>query len=138
MPSNNILELKKLIGASFSEEILVKALDGVTASIIVVDSEINIYFVNTATELLFGYTRGELIGQHVNLLVPDDVKEQHLEYIKKYVTDPKLVMLQREMGRGLVLRGRRKDGSEFPVTVDISPVQTRLGLFVVTTVKLRQ
>jgi len=76
--------------------------------------------VNSQTESLFGYTREELIGQKIEMLVPDRQRPQHHLHREHFHQEPKI----RRMGSGLDLCGRRRDGSEFPVEISLSPVAT--------------
>jgi PAS domain S-box-containing protein len=73
--------------------------------------------VNRQLEAMFGYERGELVEQKIEVLVPDDVKERHRFHRRGYFGDPR----QRPMGADLQLLGQRKDGSTFPVEVSLSP-----------------
>ena len=75
--------------------------------IVIVDMEGVIAIVNRQTELVFGYAREELIGQPVEVLVPDDLRAVHLAHRQRYSAQPRT----RPMGAGLELFGRRKDGS---------------------------
>jgi PAS domain S-box-containing protein len=87
--------------------------------------------VNAQTEALFGYTRDELIGQSVEVLVPERHRGQHHEHRAAYHSRPKI----RRMGSGLDLYGRRRDGSEFPVEISLSPVQTGTGAMVLSVIR---
>src|SRR6266700_2731874 len=74
--------------------------------------------VNSQTEALFGYTRDELIGQRVEILVPERQRGQHDQHREQYHHRPTI----RRTGSGLDLYGRRRDGTEFPVEISLSPV----------------
>lgn len=74
--------------------------------------------INPQIEKMFGYRRGELAGHPINLLVPERHREAHAMHTQQYVGDPRT----RSMGAGLELCARRKDGSEFPVDIMLSPV----------------
>lgn len=74
--------------------------------------------INSQTESMFGYTRDELIGQRVEILVPERQRLQHVQHREDFHQQPKL----RRMGSGLDLYGHRRDGTEFPVEISLSPV----------------
>lgn len=83
--------------------------------------------VNRQTEVIFGYTREELYGQPVELLIPQALQQQHIRHRSIYYADPSL----RPMGAGRELRGRRRDGSQFPVEVMLGPVQVGESTYVI-------
>jgi hypothetical protein len=99
-------------------------LESAAESIIVVDRAGHIVLVNARTEAMFGYRRGELIGQTLELLLPESARAAHVKHRTAYFAEPRI----RRMGRDLVLAGRRKDGSEFPVEISLSYVDTPDGL----------
>lgn len=85
--------------------------------LLVVDRDGIIRAANPRVEALFGWTAEELVGQSVDVLVPESVGEAHETHRSRFVADPH----NRPMGVGLDLRGRRKDGSTFPVEISLSP-----------------
>ena len=87
--------------------------------------------VNAQMEAMFGYTRQELIGQSIEMLVPQRQRGQHHGHRDKFHTQPKL----RRMGSGLELNGLRRDGSEFPVEISLSPIPTANGLIVLSAIR---
>jgi PAS domain S-box-containing protein len=106
-------------------------LESAPDGIVVVDSRGTIVIVNSQTERLFGYTRQELIGQPVELLVPERVRTNHLQDRNSYLADPRL----RPMGAGRALRGRKKTGEEFPVEISLSPLVTDQGRMVMSIIR---
>jgi hypothetical protein len=98
---------------------------------VVVNHEGIIVQVNSQTEELFGYTRGELIGQKVEILVPQAQRQQHQHHRERFRQQPSV----RRMGAGLDLYGRRQDGSEFPVEVSLSPVHASGGPLVLSAIR---
>jgi PAS domain S-box-containing protein len=101
----------------FFRSVLELAPDG----LMVVDTKGIIRLANARCEELFGHTREELIGQSVEGLVPADVRPRHPELRERFHRSP----AAREMGAGKELRGLRKDGSEFPVEIGLSPLPAR-------------
>jgi PAS domain S-box-containing protein len=90
-----------------------------------------IVFSNLRVTELFGYTADELLGQPVELLVPESMRELHLKHREKYMQHPTL----RPMGLGMELQGRRKDGSTFPAEISLSPMTTPAGTYVTAIVR---
>ena len=105
--------------------------EAVPDAMLAVDREGRIVQVNTQTQGLFGYARGELIGQPIELLVPASQRPQHARHRQRFAQQPAV----RRMGAQLDLRGRRKDGSEFPVEISLSPIPTRDGLLVLSAIR---
>lgn len=95
-------------------------------AIVIVESDGRILLVNRQVELLFGYDRHELIGGPVETLVPERFRPRHGAYRDGYVGSPQT----RPMGSGLELYGRRRDGTEFPVEISLSPLESDRGTLV--------
>jgi PAS domain S-box-containing protein len=93
-------------------------IDSAPSGIVVVDEKGNIKLVNASAEKLFGYGHDELVGLSVDLLVPTNAEEAHREHRAAFNQTPEA----RRMGVGRDLSGRRKDGSEFPVEIGLSPI----------------
>lgn len=100
-------------------------------AIVIVNDQGKIVLINGQTEQLFGYTRGELIGQPIEQLIPERYHRNHVQYRSSYVAESQL----RPMGIGLELYGRRKDGSEFPVEISLGPLKTAEGLLVSSVIR---
>jgi PAS domain S-box-containing protein len=106
-------------------------LEAAPDGMIVVDAGGRIRLVNTQAEGLFGYPREELLGRPIEILIPDRFADIHLAHRQRYTGDPH----PRPMGAGLELYGRRKDGSEFPVEISLSPLETEEGLLITSAVR---
>ncbi len=111
----------------FSTELLETLPDAIVA----VDRDGIIVQVNTQTQELFGYDRKELIGQKIELLVPERYRKQHHHHRHNFAQAPKT----RRMGADLELYGRRRNGSEFPVEISLSPVSTGKGTLVLSAIR---
>ena len=103
------------------------SLDG----LVVVDAEGTIVMVNPAMEAMFGWPAAELVGQRVDRLVPEAHRAAHAAHRERFGRDPR----PRQMGMGSLLRGLRRDGSEFPIEVALSPVATPDGSWVLASVR---
>ena len=90
----------------------------------------NIVMVNTQAERVFGYSRAELLGQPVEILVPDRLRNHHTELRKTFFADPR----PRPMGAGRDLYGLKKDGSVFPVEIGLNPIETDEGIMVLSAI----
>lgn len=100
--------------------------DAAPDGLIVCDTEGTILLANAETCRMFGYTREELVGQRIEMLVPAAVRARHHQHVAGFIAAPRL----RPMGSGLDLRGSRKDGREFPVEISLSPVRTEAGVVI--------
>src|ERR1700759_5350819 len=107
-------------------------LDAAPDAMLVVDQQGRIVLANIQCEQLFGYARVELIGQKVEVLVPPLFRAKHPGHRSGYFSgDPHV----RPMGVGLELHGLRKNGSEFPVEISLSPVGTPQGPMVISAIR---
>jgi protein-histidine pros-kinase len=98
---------------------------------VIIDRDGRMVLVNAQTEELFGYPREELLGQWVELLLPERYRERHARHRGDYFGDPH----RRLMGTGVQLRGRRKNGEEFPIEISLSPLETEDGLLVSSSIR---
>jgi PAS domain S-box-containing protein len=106
-------------------------LEAAPDAIVVINSQGRIELVNWQTEQLFGYTRDELIGQPPEILMPERFRERHEAHRSRYLAVP----ATRPMGVGLELLARRRDGTEFPVEISLSPLQTESDTLVTSIIR---
>ncbi len=109
-----------------SDQRLRAAVESSPSGILMCDAAGHLVLVNREVERLFGYSREELLGKPVELLVPARFHAHHARDRTDFLADPKV----RAMGAGRELHGRRKDGTEVPLEVGLTPVVTQEGLFI--------
>lgn len=114
-----------------TEEGIRKLLESAPDPVVITDGAGLIVLVNRQAELTFGYAREELIGQCVDVLLPEQLRELHVGHRRIYCHAPRT----RPMGMGLRLVARRRDGSELPVEISLSPLRLRGQQFVISTVR---
>jgi PAS domain S-box-containing protein len=103
-----------------SDQAILAIVEGAPDGMVMVDGEGRILLVNRRIEEMFGYDRDELVGKPVEALIPERVRDVHVVHRDRYAAAPRI----REMGSGLELTGRRRDGTELPIEVSLSPIVT--------------
>jgi PAS domain S-box-containing protein len=106
------------------------AIESAPSGMVMVDHQGKIVLVNSQAENLFGYGREELIGQTVEMLVPERFQRKHPAYRAGFFSHPE----SRPMGAGRDLYGQRKDGSEFPIEIGLNPIETEEGMFALSAI----
>jgi PAS domain S-box-containing protein len=106
-------------------------LEAAPDAIVEVAADGKIVLINRVAEEMFGYVRDELLGQSVDVLVPDAIRRMHYRHRDGYLEQPRT----RPMGTGLDLHARRRDGTLFPVEISLSPIQTEGGMHVTAVIR---
>lgn len=111
--------MKDRTESKYTDSRFMALLESAPDSMVIAGGDGKIIMVNRQTELLFGYSREEIVGREVEILIPEKYHRRHKTERNAYIAEPRT----RPMGIGLELYGRKKDGSEFPVEVSLSPMQ---------------
>ena len=117
-------------GLRASEQRFRQVVEAAPNAMVMIDRAGKIVMVNTQAERVFGYSRAEMLGQPVEMLVPERFRSHHPELRKTFFADPR----PRPMGAGRDLYGLRKDGSEFPVEIGLNPIETDEGTMVLSAI----
>jgi PAS domain S-box-containing protein len=113
------------------DQVRASAIDAAPDGIVIVDDQGIIEVVNPMAAELFGYSASELVGEAVEILLPESMRAGHVAHRQGYTANPRT----RAMGSGLDLQGRRKSGEHFPVEIALSPVHLDDHLFVIAIVR---
>jgi PAS domain S-box-containing protein len=123
--------LRDITGRKKAEQKFRGLLESAPDAMVIVNRAGSIVFANAQTERVFGYDRAELLGKPVEVLIPERLHGRHAGHRQDYASNPKV----RSMGSGLDLLGRRKDGSEFPVEISLSPIETEDGVLISSAIR---
>lgn len=130
-PSGDDAPLRLLSGAALRADVISGVVEAAPDGLVVTDEDGNVQFVNRQIEAMFGYERSELLDRPIEDLLPERFRAAHRGHRAGFQADPRT----RAMGSGLRLFARRKDGSEFPVEVCLSPLRSGTEQFAVAAVR---
>jgi PAS domain S-box-containing protein len=129
--TKDITHLKVLRDAKLVQSRYGEILESTPDGIVIVNPTGRIIFASLQAQMLFGYEPNELLGKPVEVLLPDHFRGAHVGHRAQFFITPRT----RTMGVGLELYGLRKDGSEFPVEISLSPLQTEEGMLVMSAIR---
>ena len=134
-PGGNIVGIEGMViditSRKRAEKNFQTLMDGAPDAIIAIERNFNILLINTHTEKLFGYTRLELLGSSYEILIPERFREKHTGYCKTYFANPSTKIMALHMSSVAM----RRDGTEFPVEINMSPVETDEGIIIVIDIR---
>ena len=116
---------------SLTPDLARSALDAAPDALIIIDGSGAVRFANRQISSLFGYAHDEIVGQPVEVLMPERFRARHVRHRERYRSNVRV----RPMGPGLELFGRRKDGTEFPVEISLSPIEHEQGVLVAAAIR---
>lgn len=123
---------RRIVEVQKGEEKFRQLLESAPDAMVIIDELGHIVLINAQTEELFGYTRGELLGQRVEVLIPREYREHHPDLRAKYSAAPRV---RHAMAAGLDLAGQRKDGTQFWAEINLSPIRTAEGNLVTAVIR---
>ncbi len=120
-----------MLNLQSKESNFIKLIDVIPDAIVIVGSDGKIKHTNSKTEEIFGYKAEELLGNELEILLPSRLRHKHVKHREGYSSKP----VSRPMGSGLNLLARKKDGTEFPVDIMLSPIETNEGKLIMSVVR---
>lgn len=130
--SEELEQLKALSAQQPSLQMLQGALESISDPVVIVDVSFVLTYVNDQAAFVFGYRQHDLVGQHINILIPDALKEMHIKHLSEFRNHPHA----RAMKGGTELTARRKDGSDVKCRVQITPYSTDFDSYVCAQIRV--
>jgi PAS domain S-box-containing protein len=121
----------QLLASMLSSALVRSVLDSLPDAMVIIDSSGNILFANHQVAALFGYASSEIVGGPVEVLLPERFRQRHVGHRKGYTSNVRV----RPMGAGLELYATRKDGTEFPVEISLSPITQGSDMLVAAAIR---
>ncbi len=117
--------------ALLDPDLLARILEVLPDALFIIDEQGSIRYLNGQAELLFGYARTELLGGSIDQLLPSNLQDRHEAHRKAFFADPR----SRPMGLGLPLRGKKRNGTELVLEINLTPLVTSHGVYAVAVVR---
>ena len=129
--SSHIAHLREISEKLLDPDLVFRILDNLSDGILLVDKKGVIQLVNKQTEAMFGYTRFELDGSPLSLLIPSVSRDRHAKFMREYFENPTKRPIFDVAKHGLKLVGLHKDGTEITLDISLTPIETPHDIFVV-------
>jgi len=121
-------------GAILDPDLLARILEVLPDGVLVIDESGIVRFMNAQAELIFAYPRQDVLGEQLEMLLPDAVRDRHVQHRRGFFADPRV----RPMGLGHDLKGLRRTGEEVALEINLSPIVTAQGVYAVAVIRRRR
>jgi PAS domain S-box-containing protein len=121
-------------GIILDPDLLARILEVLPDGVLVIDESGTVRFMNAQAELIFAYPRQDVLGNQLEMLLPADVRERHVQHRRAFFADPRV----RPMGLGHDLKGLRRSGEEIALEINLSPIVTAAGVYAVAVIRRRR
>jgi PAS domain S-box-containing protein len=123
--NDNLEQLRKLSESLLEPEIYAQVVEELPDALIVINQRLEIVIYNKQAQYLFGYHPSEVIGHPLNMLIPESKRPLHDDHVRRWFQE----LRARPMGVGLSLESQRKDGTVFPVEINLAPIIAVSGIY---------